>query len=196
MNDDALNKTNTNPADAGQDNQDNKQAETKTFTQEELERVIAERLKREREKYKDYAELKKAAEELQKLKEAQMTEQEKLQAKLQEYERILQEKEREAKEAQIQATKMKVLTELGLPLDLAGRIFGEDEESIRQDAEALKKLLGIISKPIGGGTNPTTTNSGIQNPWRKETFNLTLQGKILKENPALAQKLMAEAGVK
>ncbi|AVX21603.1 protein of unknown function [Carboxydocella sporoproducens DSM 16521] len=193
---DDFNNTNINPADAGQDAQNNQQAEPKTFTQEDIERIIAERLKREREKYKDYAELKKAAEELQKLKEAQMTEQEKLQAKLQEYERILQEKEREAKEAQIQATKVKVLTELGLPLDLAGRIFGEDEQAIRRDAETLKKLLGIASKPIGGGTNPTTTSSGMQNPWHKDTFNLTLQGKILRENPALAQKLMAEAGIK
>lgn len=32
------------------------------------------------------------------------------------------------------------------------------------------------------------------NPWRKETLNLTQQGKILTDNPALAARLKAEAG--
>ncbi len=193
-------KTNANPVDAGQgtDNQqqtaDNTQ-QTKTFTQEELERILAERLKREREKYKDYDELKKAAEELQKIKESQMSEQEKLQAKLAEYERQLLEKEREAAEARLEATKLRILDEMGLPKSWANRIFGTTEEEIRQDAEELKRLLGTAGKTVGSGTNPPA-DMGIVNPWKKETFNLTMQAKILKENPALAKKLMAEAGVK
>ena len=54
----------------------------KTFTQEELDAVIADRLKREREKTKDYADLKKKAEEYDKWQASQMTEQEKLQKEL------------------------------------------------------------------------------------------------------------------
>jgi hypothetical protein len=34
------------------------------------------------------------------------------------------------------------------------------------------------------------------NPWKPETFNLTLQGKILREDPAKATRMKAEAGVK
>jgi len=34
----------------------------------------------------------------------------------------------------------------------------------------------------------------ISNPWKKESFNLTMQGNILKDNPALAARLRAEAG--
>lgn len=34
------------------------------------------------------------------------------------------------------------------------------------------------------------------NPFAKETYNLTQQGKLLKENPALAKELMAAAGFK
>jgi len=184
-----------NPADAGQEQQEQQADTSKTFTQEDIERIIAERLKREREKYKDYAELKKAAEELQKLKEAQMTEQEKLQAKLQEYERMLQEKEREAKEAQIQATKVKVLTELGLPLDLAGRIFGEDEDTIRQDAEALKKLLGISQqKQIGGGTNPADQKSYSKIYTRAEIERMTPDE--INANWAIIQEQMAKGLIK
>lgn len=83
-----------------------------------------------------------------------MTEQEKLQAKLAEYERQLLEKEREAAEARLEATKLRILDEMGLPKSWASRIFGTTEEEIRQDAEELKKLLGI-NKTIGTGTNPS-----------------------------------------
>ena len=31
------------------------------------------------------------------------------------------------------------------------------------------------------------------NPWKKETFNLTDQGKIFKENPDLAKQLMGQS---
>lgn len=43
--------------------------------------------------------------------------------------------------------------------------------------------------PKGGGTG------GISNPFAKETFNLTEQGKLLRENPAQAKELAAAAGV-
>jgi len=150
----------TNPADTGQDVQtqqtaDNDTQQQKTFTQEELERILSERLKREREKYKDYDELKKAAEELKKIKESQMSEQEKLQMRLAEIEREKLERERELAELKTALVKQKVLTELGLPLSLADRIFGETEEEIRQDAEELKKLLGLqANTKVGAPTNP------------------------------------------
>ena len=43
--------------------------------------------------------------------------------------------------------------------------------------------------PKNGGAGGTT------NPFAKETFNLTEQGRILKENPAQAKELAAAAGV-
>ena len=41
-----------------------------------------------------------------------------------------------------------------------------------------------------GGENPPATN-----PWKKESFNLTEQGRIYKENPTQAKELAAAAGV-
>ena len=41
-----------------------------------------------------------------------------------------------------------------------------------------------------GGKGAATTN-----PFAKETFNLTEQGRMLKENPAQAQEMAAAAGV-
>jgi|GEM_PF-3018360 len=150
-----LNPTNPepNPGNGGQGKQDN--PPEKTFTQAELEAIIADRLKREREKYKDFDAYKKAAEELQKLKESQMSEAEKLQAKLAEYERQLLEKEREAAEARIELLKAKALERAGLPKEWASRVYGADEKEIEEDIKELKKLLGIPTK-VGSSTNPAS----------------------------------------
>ena len=50
----------------------------KTFTQEQLDAIINDRLGRERQKYADYEDLKEAKAELEQLKAGQMTEAEKL----------------------------------------------------------------------------------------------------------------------
>jgi len=39
------------------------------------------------------------------------------------------------------------------------------------------------------------TKKPLINPWKKETFNLTMQGKIIRENPDMANRFKAEAGV-
>ncbi len=161
-----------NPEDGGKNDQNPPE---KTFTQAELEAILAERLKREKEKYKDYADLKKAAEEYQKLKEAQMSEAEKLQTKLSEYERQLLEKEREAAEARLESLKLRVLDEMGLPKAWASRIFGTTEEEIKTDAEELKKLLGTPGKTVGGATNPGQTNQPVDfRKASKEEFEAAL----------------------
>ncbi len=54
-------------------------AGNRTFTQAELDAIIADRLGREREKYKDYDSLKATKTELDKIKQSQMTETERLQ---------------------------------------------------------------------------------------------------------------------
>jgi hypothetical protein len=49
----------------------------------------------------------------------------------------------------------------------------------------------------GGGGAPGGSGSGRgskSNPWKKETRNLTEQGRIKRENPELAERLKREAG--
>lgn len=48
---------------------------------------------------------------------------------------------------------------------------------------------GADYKPVGGGTPPS------KNPFAKDSFNLTEQGKLLRENPAQAKALASAAGV-
>ena len=44
------------------------------------------------------------------------------------------------------------------------------------------------------GGREADASTSQKNPWRRDAFNLTKQAQILRENPALAAKLKAEAG--
>lgn len=80
-----------------------------------------------------------------------------------------------------------------------------DGEEIKDAANVLKPVQEKYPDMFGvaklGGDPPKDGKTPIPNeykvnPWKKETLNLTLQGKILKEKPELAAKLRAEAGIK
>lgn len=47
----------------------------------------------------------------------------------------------------------------------------------------------------GGGAGGSGSGGGKSNPWAKETFSLTEQGRLYTENPAQAKALAAEHGV-
>jgi hypothetical protein len=79
------------------------------------------------------------------------------------------------------------------------KLDGEQLLGLEDQLKAIKEsdpyLFGESGK-VGGGTNPPGAGNAEVNPWKPETFNLTLQGKILKEDPAKATRMKAEAGVK
>ncbi len=55
-------------------------------------------------------------------------------------------------------------------------------------AHLFKQEPAAVYRPAGGGPI-------VSNPFAKETFNLTEQGKLLRENPEQAKSLAAAAGV-
>ena len=64
----------------------------------------------------------------------------------------------------------------------------------------LKESAPHLFKSNGqGGYNPAAGGAGsaggVANPWKKESFNLTEQDKILKTDQTLARQLAAAAGV-
>ena len=79
------------------------------------------------------------------------------------------------------------------------KLDGETLIGLDEQLKALQQsdpyLFGESGK-VGGGTNPPGAGNPEVNPWKPETFNLTLQGKILREDPAKATRMKAEAGVK
>lgn len=87
--------------------------------------------------------------------------------------------------------------------DLSG-VKVEDDMAVDQQAvtDALKKVLNDLPE-LAGTVVPTpaanppalVTPAGKENPWSRDGFNLTEQGKILRSDPKLAARLMAEAGI-
>jgi predicted RNase H-like nuclease (RuvC/YqgF family) len=79
------------------------------------------------------------------------------------------------------------------------KLDGEQLLGLDDQLKAIKEsdayLFGESGK-VGGGTNPPGAGNPEVNPWKPETFNLTLQGQILREDPAKATRMKAEAGVK
>ena len=68
------------------------------------------------------------------------------------------------------------------------------EEAVSVYKESMPYIFGadtkkIIYRPVKGEENTAV------NPFAKETFNLTKQGEIFKENPAQAKELAAQAGM-
>ena len=93
-------------------------------------------------------------------------------------------------------------TQKGLPVELVAYFVGQDEDTTTNNLTALENIwqqnlekaveakfkeLGRTPPPGGGGPG------GQINPWKKETFNLTEQGRLLRENPELARQMMAQA---
>jgi hypothetical protein len=79
------------------------------------------------------------------------------------------------------------------------KLDGEQLLGLDDQLKTLKEtdpyLFGDSGK-VGGGTNPPGAGNPEVNPWKPETFNLTMQGKILMEDPAKATRMKAEAGIK
>ena len=79
------------------------------------------------------------------------------------------------------------------------KLDGDQLLGIDEQLKALQQsdpyLFGDSGK-VGGGTNPPGAGNPEVNPWKPETFNLTMQGKILMEDPAKATRMKAEAGIK
>ena len=75
-----------------------------------------------------------------------------------------------------------------------GKVAGVEEQ-----LKSIKESKGFLFKndTVKPKYNPAAGGDPIgDNPFAKETYNLTQQGKLLKENPALAKELMAVAGFK
>ncbi len=74
------------------------------------------------------------------------------------------------------------------------KLLGLDDQ-LKAIQQSDPYLFGESGK-VGSGTNPPGAGNPEVNPWKKETWNLTMQGKILMEDPAKATRMKAEAGVK
>lgn len=105
-----------------------------TFTQADVDRIVAERLARERAKYGDYKQLKAKAAELDQLKEAEKTAVERLQSQL-------SEAVARAEQAEREVWRERAARRHGLDDDLASFLDGTTEEEFEERAKTLAEKV-------------------------------------------------------
>lgn len=112
---------------------------TPITTQEQLEAILAEKLKEmEKGASKELEELREKAGKIPELEKALENAKEKVAG----HEKETGELRAKIKGYETNAVKTRIAHEVGIPYELAGRLSGEDEESIRKDAENMMKLVG------------------------------------------------------
>ncbi|MCD8207089.1 MAG: DUF4355 domain-containing protein [Bacteroidales bacterium] len=109
-------------------------AEDKTFTQDEVDQIVKDRLERESKKFSDYDELKAKVGEYEKTiseKENQIS------TMTSDHEKQIAERDAKIQTLETDSLKTRIALEAGLPADLAERLQGTDEASFRADAQKL-----------------------------------------------------------
>lgn len=116
---------------------------TPPATQADLDRIIGERLGRERSKFADYDDLKSKAEQFQAIEDEQKTEYQRLQESLEaernraaELEQSLAAKDQAIAEREFSFTKSEIAREKGVPVE---NLTGTTREELEASAEALVK---------------------------------------------------------
>lgn len=104
----------------------------KVFNQADVDKIVGERLAREREKYAGFEELKEKASKFDELEESRKTELQKATDKVKALETELQTLK---KANEVRAMREKVSQETGVPVNL---LTGETEEECKSLAEAIK----------------------------------------------------------
>lgn len=114
-----------------------KPTEGKTFTQEQIDKIVESRLAREREKYADYDDLKSKADEYAKLQESKKSEEQKLLERIEAAEKRAADAEKSVAEAQVDALRARVAASRGLSEAQAKRLNGSTFEELEADASEI-----------------------------------------------------------
>lgn len=127
-------------------------SEFKTIeTQEELDRIIQERLNRQKEslekQFSDYEEIKTRNADLEKQVGTLQSTIEESKNSVADYDKQLSDLNAKVAGYETANLRTKIALQNGLPFDLAERLQGADEESIKADAERLASVIGKQQPP-------------------------------------------------
>ncbi len=135
---------------------------TPITTQAEFDAAIANRLSRENEKFKKQQEATvaeydgKIAQLTQTLEEAAK--------KAKGHEETVAGLQAQIKSYETRSVKTRIAHEVGIPFELADRLSGDDEDSIRKDAEAMKPFLaGKGAAPLASTEPAAQKGAGNRN---------------------------------
>lgn len=198
-----------NPDGGNEDGQHQDQPEERKFTRAEMAGIIAAEVKKATEAIvqKKDEEIQQAKTEAEKL--AQMNEDQKSEYERQQREDALSKREADITARELRAQVMVQMTEDNLPVELTDLLNFTDADACNNSyqkvkdaftkatgsfkeavqAEVNKRLANSADQPLGNGQSAASNN----NPWLKESFNLTEQGRIIREDPERAKLLMQQA---
>lgn len=145
---------------------------------------------------------------LEKTRKEKLSAEELKQVELQEKETELAQKEQEIREKENRMYAIKALKKAELDdgseetLDLVEFVLGEDETTIDLKVKALQKFAQRVAKNTtdgiykSNGRTPGKGNTGgaSDNPWSKDSWNLTKQMELEISNPELAKTMKASIG--
>ena len=118
-------------------------------TQEELDRIIQERLNREKEKFADYDAIKTSNAELENEVGTLKSTIEETNTAKKSHEQTVADLNKKIAEYETASLRTRIALQNGLPIDLADRLVGDDEESIKADAERLSSFVSkTMSAPL------------------------------------------------
>jgi hypothetical protein len=153
----------------------NSTAETKSFTQAELDKIGGERLRREREKYADYEDLKTRAARLEEMEKKPAPQKDAAPNPAAEEFKTLRREiaELRAKQAENDAREKQREREArirrefeGYPedqkADFVTLVKGDADEEITQSVKALKERYPVAKGAVGGATNPPASKKDIE----------------------------------
>jgi hypothetical protein len=180
------------------------------LTAEQVQAMIAEAVKKAEQSAGDKvrteyaAKLKAEQEEKDRLLKEKMSDEEKAKFEREKLQKYLEEREKSLKQREVALHTIDKLTEAKLPLSFKDFLVADTTEdadkniaafqtawqaAIKAEVDAKFKEHGSDPGKGKGGAGTNTVN-----PWKAETFNLTKQAQILKDDPELAKQLMAQAG--
>ena len=128
-------------------------------TQEKLDAIVGARLKREREKYADYEDLKAAAAKAADSEAAREKELEEARAEVERLKAEAAERDAAAERDELRA---KVAKEAGVPADL---VAGEDEAAMRSFAEAVAAYARKPAAPVVEGAGRSESGPSAKDGW-------------------------------
>jgi len=185
-----------------------KEQAPKTFTEDDLNRIVKERLDRERKKYANHADLEAKAKKLDEIEKAKLSEDERIAAKLKEREDKIAELDKEIEKRRLRDLKRskieqaiadgKMVLPTGKTIDsLVNRSTATKEEDIDSDIE---DLIGFFpkappSKSQGAGTQIADTPGSGKKTVDDEMAEIRLKLKdaalSMHDKEILAKKLLS-----
>ncbi len=151
---------------------------TAITTQEELDTIVKARLAREKEKYADYDQLKTRVSDLEKENGALKSAAEASKTSAADYDKQIANLKKQIAGYETASLRTRIALQNGLPIDLADRLVGDNEEAIKADAE---RLAGFI-KPTEPAAPPKSNEPTLSTDeddkraiYRDMVQNLTIE---------------------